>query len=477
MSVLAIDIGSSSVRAMLLDEDASPIPDALIQQSYEFRTAPGGIAEVDAQQLQGIVERCIDALLQHPAAAQIRVVGMATFVGNLLGLDADGSPLTPVLTYADTRSAKDVGQLKTLLDAHQLHQRTGCRLHTAYAPAQLHWWRRSQPALYQQVAQWLDFSTYLYRQWFGRAIPCSYSVASWSGLLQRESLRWDELVLALLDTPPLPPLADVDALQQGLTNPYAQRWPRLRDVPFCLAVGDGAAANLGSGAVAPHQLALTVGTTCALRQVSTTMRESLPASLWSYRVTAEHHLLGGATSEGGNIFEWLQTLLQLSREAEAQLLERPADSHGLTFLPLLAGERSPGWEESARGTLHGLRLDTTAPDLLLAGLEGVALRVGLIASEFSSAEIFAGGGGISSSPLWQQIFANVFNRPVRVVAVQEVTLRGVGLLALQAIGLRPWAQSAPPPSLVVNPQPSQVRRLALASQRQQALYQRLYGEA
>ena len=267
MTILVIDVGSSSARVLLFDDKAQMLEDALVSHRYRFQTEPQGASTITAQTLQAAVEHSIDEILTRSAAinSPIVAVAMTTFVGNMLGVDADGTALTPIFTYADARSAEDVNQLKTKVDPLVVHQRTGCMLHTAYRPAQLHWLARTQPDLWRDVQQWTDFGSYLYRQWFGRRVPCSYSVASWSGLLNRTNLIWDAEWLDFLELSPekFPPLVDYDAPQQGLLPNYTARWGALRDVPFFLAIGDGAAANVGLGAVKTGQIALTVGTTAA----------------------------------------------------------------------------------------------------------------------------------------------------------------------------------------------------------------------
>jgi gluconokinase len=475
-TILVIDIGSSSTRARLFDGAAQPIDGAAAACSYQFDSETAGASEIAADTLRAHVEACIDEVLQHPSAARISLVALTTFVGNLLAVDAHGMPLTPVYTYADTRCAEDVVLLCSRVDAADAHQRTGCRLHTAYYPARLHWLKRTQPQLVP--AQWLDFGAYLFRRWFGHA-ACSYSVASWNGLLNRAALDWDEAWLQLLDISPemLPTLSDYDKPHVGLTPEYARRWERLRYVPFYLPVGDGAAANVGSGCVDEQHLALTVGTTAALRIV-TEQLPVVPSGLWSYRVDAGHHLLGGATSEGGNIFAWARDTLQLPEDIEAALAECVPDEHGLTVLPLLAGERSPGWAGDATGTISGLRLSTTGLDILQAMLESVALRLALIEEQLNppdNAVIIVSGGALAASPSWAQMMANALNRPLHLTDASELTARGTALLALAK--LEGIALDAYPLSIthVIEPNPAHVEIYRAALVRQRELYRQVIG--
>jgi len=484
MTVLIIDVGSSSVRALLFDDAARPIPGAQASRPSGFRTVPPGAATLNPAGLQARTEACIDQVLAHPAAKDIRAVGMATLVGNVLGVDHAGRPLTPIYTYADTRSAADVAFLRNRVDLRAAHQRTGCIVHTAYLPGRLHWLRRTLPGRFTAVTCWLDFGAYLYHRWFGHSL-CSYSVASWSGMLNRADLDWDAAWLDTLGLSKnsLPPLTDYDAAQVGLRPVYARRWPALKDVPFYLPVGDGAAANVGSGCVNETHIALTVGTTAALRIVSRAALPSVPDGLWSYRVDAAHHLIGGATSEGGNIFGWARSVLALGDPAdlEVALAARTPDSHRLSFLPLLAGERSPGWASGATGAVAGLRLSTTALDLLQAALEGVALRLALIADQLaavarSDAAIIGGGGALVASRAWAQIMADALDRPLHVTAEEEITARGVAILILRALGLCALDDYPPAIAWTLHPRPAAATALRAARERQADLYRRLIGE-
>ncbi|MDX1991368.1 MAG: gluconokinase [bacterium] len=485
MTILVIDLGSSSVRGLLFDSQARAVAGAQVSIRHQFDLLPPGASTIDAEMLRTNVETCIDQLLQHPRTGEIRAVGMDTFAGNILGIDQNNTALTPVYTYGDTRSADDVALLKAIVDPPLLHQRTGTFLHTAYLPGRLHWLRRTENSLFQQVHQWVDFGSYLYRQWFGGDVPTSLSVASWNGLLNRSSTAWDQPLLESLglSSAVLPPVADYTAAQRGLNPTYAQRWPALRNVPFFLAVGDGAAANIGSGCVDERALALSMGTTAALRLA---VRQGVevpvvPAGLWSYRISAQQHLLGGATSEGGNIYQWARRTFQVEQlgALDDVLLSRQADGHGLTMLPLLAGERSPGWRADAVGAVVGLRLSTTPLDLLQAAMESVALRLALVAGQLQplsavNVGVVASGGALTRSQAWIQMIADALNRPIAPAVEPEITARGTALLALQVLdGLDP-ALHPPQLETAVQPRPEAVTRMQAALQRQIALYNTLY---
>ncbi len=481
MSVIVIDIGSSSIRVMLLDDFVRPIPAAAVQIPQTFTKEPDGAATLDPLVLKERVETAMDQLLNSFSREPIRAVCMATLVGNVVGVDAHNHPLTPIYTYADTQNAEDVDYLSARVDAHAVHQRTGCRLHTAYLPARLHWLKRTQPEVYERVHKWLDLGTYLYSCWFGDS-PCSYSVAAWSGLLNRAQLTWDAVWLddLALTEAALPSLVDHNQAQHGLKDVYRDRWFSLCDVPFFPAVGDGAAANVGSNCVDSSHIALTLGTTGALRTVFRGDVPRLPDGLWGYRISAPLHLVGGATTEGGIIESWLQQTFKFNYRDLHMLLEHAEpDAHGLTVLPLFQGERSPGWNANATATLHGMRMTTTAEDIAQALYESVALRLASIANSLhklitEDAVVVGGGGAIVHNRAWAQIIADALNRPLHIISDGEVTARGVAVLALNALGVSELSSHPPSIREVLYPRPVVVEKLKAARMRQTDLYERLY---
>jgi gluconokinase len=336
-----------------------------------------------------------------------------------------------------------------------------------------------------KTAYWLSFGEYLLWQLTGRRVV-SYSVAAWTGLLNRHSLTWDAEWLAWLpvSADQLSPLVDVDEAQRGLLPAWAQRWPALQSALWLPAIGDGAAANLGSGCDHPDRIALTIGTTGAMRVVLDPNLGQVPAGLWLYRVDRKRGLLGGATTEGGNLYAWLQENLRLPppEELDRQLVAMPPAAHGLTMLPFVAGERAPGWNERARAGLLGFNLNTQPIHIVQASLEAIAYRFALIYERIAdhlppseSRSIIASGGGLLSSPAWLQIFADVLGQPILALAEKEITSRGIALLGLEQIGaIRRMADLPPATGKTYTPNLAAYTTHRTAIGRQVEIYDKLF---
>jgi gluconokinase len=442
--VIALDVGTSSVRAGFYDGAGRAIAGRSHQVAHAPTFTPDGGVEHDAARLLEGVVACLDAIHPNRPPEETRAVGVATFWHGLLGFDAGGHPITPVYMWADTRGAGEAQLLRAALDDEELHARTGCHLHSSYWPAKLRWLARERPAEVRRVSRWGSFGEFLELSLFGDA-RTSISMASGTGLMDQTDVRWDPEALAAaeLEDRHLFPIAARTEARRGLRAPWAGRWPALRTAGWFPAIGDGAASNIGSDCVDPARVALNVGTSAALRVV-TRDNPTPPRGLWRYRVDRTRSVVGGATSEGGNVFAWCRQVLRLGGddEIEAALAALAPDAHGLTVLPHLAGERSPGWRGGRRGTISGLRLDTTAVEITRAALEAVALRLamvyGLLAPCVSPDHaVVASGGALGRSRAWTQMIADALGRPVTWSAEPEATSRGAALLALEALGVLP----------------------------------------
>jgi gluconokinase len=487
--VLAIDVGSSSVRASLFDARAQAVAGADAREAHLLHTAPDGTAEDRADHLLQRVNRVIDNALRAagPLAREIKAVGVDILASTLLGVDEAGRPLTPVYTYADTRPGPEVEYLRQHLDVAAAHQRTGCPQHTSYAPARFLWVRRTYPDLARRVHRWMDAGTFLYTKWFGHAdIPISYSIASWLGLLNRHKMQWDEELLDRLEVSPeqLPLLADYTDAHRGLASSFAKHWPPLRDVPFFLTVGDGAAANVGSGCLGPGRAALTIGTSGAMRVLLSEKTPAVPPGLWAYRLGRAQTLLGGSFNEGGNVLVWASDTLQLPPldRIDQPLSLLPPDGHGLTALPFLAGERSPGWTTRSTGVIMGLQTLTTPLQVLQALLEAVSYRFGMVwelLAPFAqeNPQIIASGGAITRSTYWLQLMADVLQRPVMIADDDETTSRGTAILALHGLGVWPTLDAIPARLGAAYEPDSRRSPVYQAAMQRQQLYEVLVGHS
>jgi gluconokinase len=444
-----------------------------------------GTVETDADAVVDLVFGAMDgAVAALPSGSRVAAVGFSALWHTLLGVDGSGRPVTPAYAWSDTRATGAAAELRTELDEGAVRARTGVRFHPSYPPAKLRWLRSFHGDVFGRARWWMSLPEYLWLRLTGDRVVDA-SMAAGSGLLDQPRLAWDQELLAACSVDP-DQLSRVVAGPDGGSVPGAEvpgasRWPALRSAVWRLPVGDGVCANLGSGCHDRSRAALSVGTSAAIRVVSPGGWTHPPTGLWSYRMDRDRTLVGGAISNGGLVKDWLENLLRLpasGAELDALLEARPPGSHGLSFLPFLAGERSPHWPLGAAATLSDLRLASSALDLLQAGMEAVAYRLVLLRTRLrdavpESTRIVASGGALRASPVWARLLADALGEPVLLTAEPETSSRGAALLALEAAGLGTVAEAEPPPSTQIDPDPERHARHAKALERHLVLEGRL----
>jgi len=420
MSMLALDIGSSSVRAQRFDERGETDGE-LRQEKYESD---------DPAEVAAVVRRVLGD--EEPDAT-------SCFAHSLVAVDEGWNALTPILGWRDTRSTEEADRLARKLDPVAVHARTGAFLHPSFWPAKLAWLAGTEPDTFRRTACFVSFADYLR----GEA-ETSLGMASTSGLLDLATQEWDAELLDIL----------------GVEE---ERLPRITDVPLW---PDAACSNAGAGCTGRTRAALMVGTSGAFRILYESERPQPKPGLFLYLADARRVVEGGALSDGGNLYEWLKRTLG---DTSGSLAERDPSDHGLTVLPFLGGERSTGWNPHARGTIHGLTLGTTPLDLRQAAYEGVAFRFAAIADLLPDVrEVVATGAGLLHDRDWIQIMADALARPIHVSGVPEASLRGAAVLVLERLGQE---VAEAPIGEVVEPRADRAEAYRTAREQQQRLYE------
>ena len=469
--VLALDLGTSSVRALVFDERGAAVPGVLARRPTHLDITDEGKAELDPDEVVGALTECLDELAGGGGLDGVERVATSCAWHSVIALGADGRRLTGALTWADTRAAPLVAELRTRGDMDRLQAATGARPHTLYWTVKLPWLARE---LSPTPARYLGLAEYVTGALLGDP-TASPSMASGTGLLELATATWDAqaLELAGVDARALPAVAGPG--WAGRLGPEAaRRWPALAAATWHPATGDGAASNVGAGCVAPDRVAINIGTSAAIRVVEAAGRAGpLHRDLWRYLVDDRQVVTGAAFSGAGNLYAWLRQVTALPEEGsvEDELAKVPPGSRGVVVMPYHAGSRPPLDLAAGSGAITGLSLATTAVEILAATLESVCYRLAagyeaLAATLPAEPEVVASGGAIVASRWWQQTLANVLGRPVRVVDEPEASARGAALVAL--------GRSAEPQTLhVVEPDPEAVEAERAARAAADALARRL----
>lgn len=452
--VVALDLGTSSVRALVFDDQGAPLAGVLARRPTHLDVTDGGKAELDPDGVVGAVGECLDELASRGELDGVGHVATSCAWHSVIALDGGGRRLTGALTWADTRAAPLVAELRSRGDMDRLQAATGARPHTIYWTVKLPWLARE---LSPAPARYLGLAEYVTGALLGDP-SASPSMASGTGLLELAGAAWDAqaLELAGVDERALPAVTG-EGWTGRLGPEGARRWPALAEATWHPATGDGAASNVGAGCVSPDRVAVNLGTSAAIRVVEPADQASpLHRELWRYLVDDRQVVTGAAFSGAGNLYAWLRQVTALPAEGslEDELAKIPPGSRGVVVMPYHAGSRPPLDLAAGSGAITGLSLATTAVEILAATLESVCYRLAagfdaLAATLPGEPEVVASGGAVVASPWWQQTLADVLGRPVRLVDEPEASARGAALLAL--------GQATDPATVrVVEPRPDAV---------------------
>lgn len=441
--ILAIDIGTSSVRAALFDQAARPVKKTFVKIERRLKATADGGAEIDADKAFRQMVEAIDAVMARAEniKGEITHIASCTFWHSLMGVDNSGKPTTPVYGWADTQSREYTPILKKRFDETAVHNRTGARFHSSFWPAKLLWQSGRTPDGLD-TTKWLSLADYLTLNLCGEAVT-SVSMASGTGIFDIRKCEWDGELLNYLKVKrnTLPAIAD-DGAAFPLLKKWQKRWPRLVGAKFLPPIADGVANNVGSGCVTKEKAALMVGTSGAMRVIyEGEPPKEMPSGLWCYRVDRNRVIVGGALSDGGGLYDWLKRNLRIDlsdKQIGREIERRGKGANGITFSPFLAGERSTGYDENATGAITGLTMSHDAIDILHAAMESVAGRFADIYTQLKTVcpitEIVASGGALDNSPVWRRMIADALNHELIPTTDPEASLRGAVLLAVQTTG-------------------------------------------
>jgi gluconokinase len=451
--ILSVDIGTGSCRSVLYDRELARHGMAAVE--YATRYPQPDWAEQDPEAIYQAVLQAVSQALADSGCdpAEVRALTLDSALHSFVGLDADGAAVTPCLTWADTRARHLVAEWQRSGFAADAYARTGCPRHPLYPLAKTVWFRKQAPDLFARIQTVASIKSYVMLRLTGRLVE-DRATASGSGLLDIHSLDWDDVTLALagLERAHLPELVAPEYVIPGLTA-EAARYTRLPSkLEVVAGSSDAATSSLGSGTVRPDQMTIMVGTSGAVRRLDTRPVLDPQGRTFCYYAGQGLWFAGGAINNGGNVLRWFRDHFgeQAAGEARARgvstyavLCEKaqevPAGADGLLFLPFMAGERSPHWNSSLRGTLFGLSLRHGQAHLVRALLESVCYSIRSVVEPLekltgAAAEIRV-TGGFTRSALWLQILADVLGRALAVTYEPEGSALGAAALALRALGL------------------------------------------
>lgn len=443
---IGVDIGTTSTKSVLYDIKGKVISYANI--GYSLYRDELDMAEEDPDDIFNAVIKTISQVITTSEIdmESVACVSFSSAMHSLILMDENDKPLTRSITWADNRAAKSSQSLKDTLLGKDFYSRTGTPIAAMTPLSKIMWIKSERPNLFKQAKKFIDIKSYVFFKLFGK-YRMDYSIASATGMFNIFELDWDKKILEFLgiNNNQLPKLVKTTDYLKGIDTKYYQQLKLPANVPFILGASDGVLSNLGLNAINDGSMAVTIGTSGAIRQVVDRPIVDLQGKLFCYALTENKWVIGGAVNNGGTVFKWIRENLFAGNEEDISydeiskiVSEIPAGSDGLLFHPYLDGERAPIWNEFARGSYFGLSHHHTRAHMARAALEGTVYNLYSVMLMIESitgvpTEIQA-TGGFTRSEVWKQILADIFETQIDVPQNYESSCLGAAVMGMYSLG-------------------------------------------
>jgi xylulokinase len=479
MTYLGIDIGTSGVKAMLIDRSGRPLGEASAKSVEPVRPHPGW-SEQNPKDWWTATLEAVDKLAQsHPKEmAALRGVGLSGHMHGAVLLDADLEVLRPAILWNDGRSAAECGEMEAALPS--LRTLAGNIAMPGFTAPKIAWVRKHEPEIFSKIGKVLLPKAYV-RLLLTGELAEDMSDAAGSLWLDVGKRDWSDELLAVtgLNRSHMPRLVEGSAVSGHLKPEFLRRWGIGQDVVVAGGAGDNAAAACGIGAIRPGEGFVSLGTSGVLFVSNARFSPNTEGAVHAFchAIPDTWHQMGVILSATDSL-NWLSRITGQSQAALSQAAEAQFTGPGeAIFLPYLSGERTPHNNAGARGSFTGLSQSTDVAQLAQAVMEGVAFafrdcqRV-LNDAGTTFSRLLAVGGG-SKSELWLRLIASNLNTEIALPADGDFGgALGVARLGLCAAeGVAPeQIMTMPAIKRVISPEPELVAKYSEHYRRYRALY-------
>ncbi|MFW6295952.1 MAG: gluconokinase [Halothece sp.] len=457
--LMGIDIGTTSTKAVLFTLKGKVVNENRIK--YPLHSPTPETAEQDPDEILVAVITSIREVMEKSQIEQedLLCLSFSSSMHSLIAVDDQGKLLTHSITWADTRSTTCAEKLRKEAPILEMYCQTGTPLHPMLPLVKLVWLRESCPEIFEKAAKFISIKEYVFYHLFEDYIV-DYAIAAATGLLNAKTLTWNQkaLDIAGISENKLSRLVPPTHILEKIPDKWANAMRISPNTPTVIGASDGVLSNLGVGAIEAGKVAVTIGTSGAIRTISKEPILNPEQQLFCYPLIDDYWVIGGAVNNGGIVLRWLRDQFAESEIQTAKLMGKnpyeiimaiaetiPLGAEGLIFHPYLTGERSPVWNANARASFFGLNINHTKAHLFRAAIEGIFYNLYLVHQMVQditgkTEKIYATGGLFRSS-LPAQILADVFNQEITFCQTKESSAFGAAILALYALKQIPSLES------------------------------------
>ncbi|WP_226086800.1 gluconokinase [Mesobacillus sp. S13] len=449
--MLGVDIGTTSTKAVLFSEKGEVIQQENI--GYPLHTPDISTAEQDPEEIYMAVLTAITKIMKHNQQKKLAFISFSSAMHSVIAIDENDEPLTPCITWADNRSEAWAHKIKTELNGHEIYKRTGTPIHPMSPLSKIAWIVNERPEIAAKAKKYIGIKEFIFKKFFDQYVV-DHSLASAMGMMNLKKLEWDEEALKItgITKDQLSELVPTTKTFTNCNSELAKQIGIDPETPFVIGASDGVLSNLGVNAIGKGEIAVTIGTSGAIRTIIDEPQTDEKGRIFCYALTENHWVIGGPVNNGGMVLRWIRDEFAASEVETAKRLGidpynvltkiaervRPG-AEGLLFHPYLAGERAPLWNPDVRGSFFGLTMSHKKEHMIRAALEGVIFNlytVFLALTEAMESPVtrIQATGGFARSDVWRQMMSDIFDIEVVVPESYESSCLGACILGLYATG-------------------------------------------
>lgn len=443
--VIGIDIGTGSTKAVAVDASGKVIA-TNVAHYPTLHPAPGH-CEQDPETVYDAFTTAISKITGELKTSPEAIV-FSSAMHSVIPVTGAGQALTPIIIWADNRSASIATRVRQSSIGEVLYEQNGTPIHAMSPLCKVIWLRENDKATFEKTHKFISIKEFIWFKLF-LDFEVDHSIASATGMMDIDTCTWNinALSLAEITEDKLSRLVPTNHTRSNADQNVCAALGVDTKTIFIAGASDGCLANLGSFAIEPGIAALTIGTSGAVRVASRKPVFNFNAMTFNYRLDAETFICGGPGNNGGVALKWyvenfLGKTLKTASDYD-EILKTLSDSKpaadGLIFLPYLFGERAPLWNSDATGGFFGIRGHHKQPDFTRAVIEGISMALYDIAENMMRAgttidRIHVSGGFVRSTA-WLKVIADIFNKKLCLLNTDDASALGAAYLGLKTIGL------------------------------------------
>ncbi|MBT2729896.1 gluconokinase [Bacillus sp. ISL-75] len=449
--MLGLDIGTTSTKAVLFTEKGEVIQQENI--GYPLYTPDISTAEQDPEEIFTAVVQAISRIMKQHPQKEISFISFSSAMHSLIAMDENDQPLTPCITWADNRSEAWAHKIKNELNGNEVYRRTGTPIHPMSPLSKITWIVNERPEIAEKAKKYIGIKEYIFKKFFDQYVV-DYSLASAMCMMNLKELDWDKeaIEIAGISREQLSKLVPTTEIFTNCNPELAKQMGIDPLTPFVIGASDGVLSNLGVNAIRKGEIAVTIGTSGAIRTIIDQPQTDEKGRIFCYALTEKHWVIGGPVNNGGMVFRWIKDEFAASEVETAkrlgidpyEVLTKIAEgvkpgSDGLLFHPYLAGERAPLWNPDVRGSFFGLTMAHKKEHMIRSALEGVIYNLytvflALVECMEGPVTRIQATGGFARSEVWRQMMSDIFDLDVVVPESYESSCLGACILGLYATG-------------------------------------------